>query len=117
MLSVIVPLFNEEESLGPFYSELKKSLADINQKNEILFIDDGSTDGSLKILKNLVLKDDSIRIFSFRRNRGKAEALNLGFLKAKGEIIITLDSDLEDKSSEIPGLIKKLNERYDMVTG
>lgn len=117
MISVVVPLYNEEESLHHFYKELKKEIEKLRLNYEIIFIDDGSTDRSLDLLKNLAKKDKSIRIFSFRRNRGKADALNTGFLMAKGDQIVTLDADLEDQPSEIKNLLKKLKEGYDMVSG
>ena len=117
MISIVVPLYNEEESILPFYEELKKALLMLKNEYEIIFIDDGSTDKSLENLKALAKKDKDIKIFSFRRNRGKAEALNLGFQKAKGDYVVTLDADLQDKPSEISNLIKKLEEGYDLVSG
>ena len=117
MISIVVPLYNEEESILPFYEELKKVLLMLKNEYEIIFIDDGSTDKSLENLKALAKKDKDIKIFSFRRNRGKAEALNYGFIAAKGDYIITLDADLEDRPEEIPNLISKINEGYDLITG
>lgn len=118
MLSIIVPVYNEEESLVQFYSVLKNELKNINQKYEILFVDDGSTDKSLGIIKELIENNKSIRAFSFRRNQGKAEALTLGFQEAEGDLIVTLDADLQDKPSEIKKLLNKL-QRYnlDLVSG
>lgn len=117
MLSVVVPVFNEQESLNLFYKELSKELRKIRQSFEIIFVDDGSTDKSLEELKEINRKSKRVRIFSFRKNRGKAEALNLGFQKARGDVIITLDADLQDKPSEIPKLLKKLNEDWDCISG
>ncbi|RJQ38222.1 glycosyltransferase [Candidatus Microgenomates bacterium] len=116
MISFVVPLFNEQESLELFYLELKKSTLSY-KKSEIIFIDDGSTDKSLEILKRLAKKDQNIRIFSFRKNWGKAEALTLGFSKAKGDYIVTLDADLQDKPSEIKNMLGKIEEGYDLVCG
>lgn len=116
MLSVVIPLFNEEESIAAFYKELSKESKNLG-KVEIVFVDDGSTDNSLQILKNLAKKDKRIRIFSHRRNQGKAEALTLGFQKAKGDYIVTLDADLQDKPSEIEKLLKKTKEGWDLVSG
>ncbi|GIW61560.1 MAG: dolichol-phosphate mannosyltransferase [Patescibacteria group bacterium] len=105
MISVVVPVFNEEESLNDFYKELIKYLPKLSENYEIIFIDDGSTDTSFAILKRLEKKDKHIRIFSLRRNIGKAEALSLGFYKARGDIIVTLDADLQDQPSEIQKLL------------
>jgi len=117
MLSVVVPVFNEEESLDHFYKELISSLKSFNQENEIIFVDDGSTDKSLLILQEFAKKNKNVKIFSFRKNHGKAEALTLGFKKASGDYIVTLDADLQDKPSEIGNFLKKLNEGYDVVCG
>jgi glycosyltransferase involved in cell wall biosynthesis len=116
MLSVVVPIFNEEESLQAFYKELKSSLKN-DENYEIIFVDDGSTDNSLKLLKGFAQKDRSIKIFSFRRNHGKAEALTLGFQKAKGDTVVTLDADLQDQPNQISLLQAKLNSGCDLVVG
>lgn len=117
MVSIVVPVFNEEESIGAFYTELKKVLSDIKESSEIIFIDDGSTDKSLELLKSFAHKNDAVRVFSFRRNLGKSEALTLGFEKAKGDYIVTLDADLQDKPGEIPNLLKMGREGVDLVCG
>lgn len=113
-----MPVFNEEESLGAFYHELKKELEEIKQSHEIIFVDDGSIDSSLHLLKELEKEDKTVRVFAFRRNQGKAEALTLGFQKAEGDTIVTLDADLQDKPSEIQKLLRKQKEEdIDIVTG
>lgn len=117
MLSVVIPLFNEEESLHELYSRVKIAISSLSREYETIFIDDGSTDKSLDILKNLSKKDKTVRVFSFRRNQGKAEALTLGFQKAKGEYIVTLDADLQDRPEEIKKLLEKCKEGYDVVSG
>lgn len=118
MLSIIVPVYNEEASLSFFFKELAVELSKLQEKFEIIFIDDGSIDDSLVLLKKIERKWKNIRIFSFRKNRGKAEALTLGFQKAKGEAVVTLDADLQDKPSEIKKLLDKLNkEKPDAVSG
>ncbi len=117
MISIVVPVLNEEESLEPFYQELHKIILELKVDYEIIFIDDGSTDNSLEILKKLFKVNDKIRIFSFRRNLGKSEALSLGFIKAKGDFIITLDADLQDKPSEIPKLLRIAKDGIDVVSG
>ncbi|MCL4418190.1 MAG: glycosyltransferase family 2 protein [Actinobacteria bacterium] len=115
MLSIIVPVYNEEESLEVFYKELILNLR--NRKNyEIIFIDDGSTDKSLEILKQMT-RDQKVKILSFRKNQGKAEALTLGFQKAKGDLIVTLDADLQDKPDQIDNLLKMNKNGYDLVCG
>jgi glycosyltransferase involved in cell wall biosynthesis len=117
MLSFVVPVLNEKESLEAFYNELMKQIHELKQEYEIIFVDDGSTDASLEILKNLAKENKNIKIYSFRRNLGKAEALTLGFIKAKGDYVITLDADLQDKPSEIPKLLEKARDGVEVVSG
>ncbi len=117
MLSLVVPVFNEEESLPFFYKELIGFLTSKKIDYEIIFIDDGSTDKSLVFLKEAALKNKKIRLFSFRKNQGKAEALTLGFQKAKGDYVATLDADLQDKPSEIEKLLKEAKEGWEVVCG
>ncbi|MDP3988040.1 MAG: glycosyltransferase family 2 protein [Candidatus Levybacteria bacterium] len=118
MLSIVIPLFNEEQNLEPLYGEIKKTVPKFSKSLEIIFVDDGSTDGSLDFLKDLVKKDKIVRVYSFRKNIGRSEALTLGFQKAKGDYIATLDADLQDKPSEIGKLLKKAKEeRWDVVCG
>lgn len=117
MISIVVPVFNEEESLEAFYKELTSALSELKEKHEIIFVDDGSTDNSLQILKDLQEKDRSIRIFSFRKNQGKAEALTLGFQKAEGEQVLTMDADLQDKPSEIYKFLEKAKDGIEVVCG
>ena len=117
MISAVVPAFNEEESISEFYKVLSANLAKLNMDFEIVFVDDGSTDSSLEILKKLAIKDKKIRIFSFRKNRGKAEALTVGFQMAKGDYIVTLDADLQDRPEEIKKLLDKSKEGFDLVCG
>ncbi len=116
MISIVVPLYNEEDSIEELYREIAKSLK--NHKYQILFIDDGSVDKSLKILREIEKEDRNIKIYSFRKNIGKAEALTFGFQKAQGDYIITLDADLQDKPKEIVKLINKAEEgSWDVVCG
>lgn len=117
LYSFVIPVFNEEESLFHFYEELNKEIKSLNLIHEIIFVDDGSKDSTLTILKELADKDGKVRVFSFRSNQGKAEALTLGFQKATGDIVITLDADLQDQPSEIAKLIKKHEEGIDVVCG
>jgi glycosyltransferase involved in cell wall biosynthesis len=117
MISAVVPAFNEEESINEFYKVLSANLVKLDKNYEIVFVDDGSTDYTLELLKKLALKDKAIRIFSFRKNRGKAEALTVGFQMAKGDYIVTLDADLQDRPEEIGSLLKKSKEGFDLVSG
>ena len=117
MLSLVIPVMNEEESLQNLYDRLIGVLHSLKQQYEIIFIDDGSTDKSLVILKDLAKKDKKIRIFSFRRNQGKAEALSLGFQQAKGDIVVTLDADLQDRPEEIHKLTELIEQGYEVVCG
>ncbi len=117
MISAVIPFFNEEKSLPILYEELIRNLGQIDKDYEIIFIDDGSKDRSLEVVKSFIKKDTRLRIFSFRRNFGKAEALTLGFAKAKGDFIVTLDADLQDMPSEIKILINKAKKGFDLVCG
>ena len=116
-LSVVIPLFNEEDSLEPLYQEIRKVCDSLKSSYEIVFVDDGSTDGSFKILQTLHAQDDRIKVIQFRRNCGKADALAAGFSKCSGNLIVTMDADLQDDPEEIPNLIQKLNEGFDLVSG
>src|SRR5579871_3202893 len=117
MLSIVVPVLNEEESLSLFHTEVTALIPHLSKEYEIVFVDDGSTDNSLSLLKELVKKDRHVRIFSFRKNHGKAEALTLGFQMARGEIVVTLDADLQDRPDQIEKLLKKIDDNYDVVSG
>ncbi len=116
-ISVVVPVMNEEESLEEFYSSLKGVLDELGKSYEIIFIDDGSEDGSFKILKNLAEKDGNILVIKFRTNFGQTAALSAGFKYAKGDIIMTLDADLQNDPEDIPKLLGKVEEGYDVVSG
>ena len=117
MLSIVVPVFNEEESLEAFFMELKKALSSIKENAEIIFVDDGSVDKSLQILKSFAENDKRARVFSLRRNLGKSEALSLGFEKSIGSTIITLDADLQDKPSELKKFLEARKQNIDLVCG
>jgi glycosyltransferase involved in cell wall biosynthesis len=116
-LSVIIPLYNEEESLPKLITKVKDALANLNLSYELCFIDDGSTDHSLEVLKEYQKKDRRIKIISFIVNYGKSAALCKGFQLAGGDIVITMDADLQDDPFEIPNLIAKINSGYDLVSG
>jgi len=116
-ISVVVPLFNEKESLVELHEQLSKAVCSLVKPIEFLFIDDGSTDSSMQILNELHKKDPQVRVVQFRKNYGKSAALALGFQEARGEFIVTLDADLQDEPYEIPNLVKKLEEGFDLVSG
>jgi len=116
-LSIVIPLYNEEESLSLLASEIKKYVKPLGMSFEIIFVDDGSTDNSLKIIKELARTDTRIKYLSFNNNYGKSAALQLGFKQATGDVVITMDADLQDDPSEIPNLINKLDEGYDLISG
>ena len=115
-VSVVVPLFNEEQSLRPLYQELAASLGP-EAAWEVVFVDDGSTDGSYAELKRLHEEFGNVRVVQLRRNFGKAAALSAGFDQARGEMIVTIDADLQDDPAEIPHLLAKLDEGFDLVSG
>ncbi len=116
-LSIVIPLLNEEESVNELYEKIRLVIGKLNLSFEVCFIDDGSTDGSLDRLKELKQKNPQIKIISFRKNYGKSAALSEGFKLASGNIIITMDADLQDDPEEIPNLIHKIEDGYDMVSG
>ena len=115
-ISVIIPVFNEVDSIQELYEELKRVLL-AYKPYEILFIDDGSTDGSVDIINRLSQSDPSINLIKFYRNYGKAAALAEGFKYANGDYIVTMDADMQDDPVEIPNLILKLEEGFDLVSG
>lgn len=116
-LSVIIPVFNERQSLRPLLAKLQAVLDRGQGPYEILYVDDGSTDGSGSELRKLTKEEKQVRALVFRRNFGKAAALSAGFHKARGEILITMDGDLQDDPEEIPALLGKLDEQLDLVSG
>jgi glycosyltransferase involved in cell wall biosynthesis len=115
-VSVVVPLYNEEQSLRPLYCELAGALG-ATEAWEVVFVDDGSTDGSFAELTRLHEEFSNVRVVQLRRNFGKAAALSAGFEQARGETIVTIDADLQDDPAEIPHLLTKLDEGYDLVSG
>jgi len=115
-LSIVIPVFNEEESIRELYLQIKDALKG-ESKYEIIFIDDGSSDNSKKNINALINQDSNVRLISFYRNFGKSAALSEGFKHASGDIIITMDADLQDDPNEITNLINKINEGFDLVSG
>jgi glycosyltransferase involved in cell wall biosynthesis len=117
MYSIVVPVYNEEDSLRPLHAELSAIAQQHGYELQIIFVDDGSRDGSWRVIQELSLADSRIQGIRFRRNFGKAAALSAGFKAARGELIFTLDADLQDDPAEIPRFIEKLNTGLDVVSG
>ncbi|MGD0037463.1 MAG: glycosyltransferase family 2 protein, partial [Bacteroidota bacterium] len=110
-ISIVVPLFNEEESLRELFSLINETMRQIKMSYEIIFVDDGSTDKSFEVLTALHIEYPKIiKAIRFRRNYGKSAALSAGFKEAQGEFIITMDADLQDDPNEIPSLIEALGD-------
>lgn len=115
-LSVVLPLHNEEETLNELYSRLRAVLEGLNRPYEIIFVDDGSTDGSFEILRGINVGNPSVRVIRFKKNCGETAALAAGFSAARGEIIITMDADLQSEPRDIPKLLENLKD-CDVVWG
>ena len=115
--SIVVPVYEEEQSLPLLYEALRTQLQALGQPYEIIFVDDGSRDGSFKVLQELHQQDPCVKVIRFRRNFGKTPALMAGFQRCRGEVIFTLDADLQDDPTEIPAFLAKLDEGYDLVSG
>lgn len=116
-ISVVIPVLNEEESIKELHSRLKESLSGLGKEYEIIFVDDGSTDSSFKILKGICSEDKNVRAIRFRRNFGQTAAFSAGFKHARGDVIITLDADLQNDPADIPLLLDKMEEGWDVVSG
>jgi glycosyltransferase involved in cell wall biosynthesis len=117
MVSVVVPIHNEERSLLPLYDRLTVTLESLSRPYEILFIDDASTDRSFELLSNLVETDAHLKVIRLRRNFGQTAALSAGFHEAKGTVVIAMDGDLQHAPEDIPALLAKIDEGYDIASG
>jgi glycosyltransferase involved in cell wall biosynthesis len=117
VLSVVVPVYNEERSVELLYDEIASALDPLERAWEVVFVDDGSSDGSLAALTRLHARTPNVRVVRLRRNFGKAAALAAGFGQAGGDVIVTIDADGQDDPAEIPRLIAKLDEGFDLVSG
>jgi glycosyltransferase involved in cell wall biosynthesis len=116
-VSLVIPFLNEVESLEELHHQIGTVMAGIRRSFEIIFIDDGSTDGSVDIVERLSRRDRRVRLIQFLRNYGKAAALDAGFVAATGRYVVTMDADLQDDPAEIPRLLEKLESGYDLVSG
>ncbi|GAB4556504.1 MAG: glycosyltransferase family 2 protein [Anaerolineae bacterium] len=116
-LSVVIPLYNERENIPTLYAQLTEALESMGRPYEIIVADDGSTDGSFELLAELHQKDPRVRVVRFRRNYGQTAGFAAGFERARGEWIITMDADLQNDPADIPKLIAKAEEGYDVVSG
>ena len=116
-LSIVIPLYNEEENVEPLYEQLRAALDGVGQEYEIIIVDDGSTDGSFDILKRLHEDDEHLKVIRFRRNFGQTAAFAAGFDRSQGEVVITMDADLQNDPADIPLLLEKIEEGYDVVSG
>jgi glycosyltransferase involved in cell wall biosynthesis len=118
MISVVVPFYNEEENIDPLHTELSNALKSLNRDYSIIFVDDGSTDNTYKNMLKISEKDNKIKIIKFRKNFGQSAALKAGFDHAQGNIVVSMDGDLQNDPADIPKLIEKIeNEDYDVVCG
>jgi glycosyltransferase involved in cell wall biosynthesis len=117
VISVVVPLLNEEHSLEALYAEIAAALEPRQDEFEVIFVDDGSTDGSMTVLSRLHDEMANVVVVHLRRNFGKAAALQAGFLEARGNAVVTIDADLQDDPAEIPKMLAKLDEGFDLVSG
>ncbi len=116
-ISVVVPLYNEEESIPLLYEKLTTSLNEYGRPYEIIIVDDGSTDTSFTLLRNLAREDELLRIIRFRRNFGQTAAFSAGFDHARGDVVITIDADLQNDPYDIPKLMERVDAGYDIVSG
>lgn len=115
-ISVVVPLLNEQDNIGPLYEQITQTLSP-DHSYEVIFVDDGSTDKSFDVMAELQKADDRVRIIRFRKNFGQTAALSAGFDHARGEIVVAMDGDLQNDPADIPMMLAKLDEGYDVVSG
>jgi len=117
MISIVIPAYNEAESIPRLYQEIDAAASASEWDIEVIFVDDGSSDGTWAAIEALAQRDPRVRAIRFRRNFGKAAALDAGFKEARGDRVVTLDADLQDNPADVPRLLSKLEEGYDLVVG
>src|SRR5213075_3440725 len=116
-ISVFLPVFNEEPNLRPLHEKLNESLRQLGRTAEIIYVDDGSSDGSLNILREIAAHDSRVRVVAFRRNYGQTPAMAAGIHAARGRVLIPMDADMQNDPSDIARLLDKIDEGYDVVSG
>ncbi|MEL6474409.1 MAG: glycosyltransferase family 2 protein [Pseudomonadota bacterium] len=116
-LSIVVPVFNEEESLEQLFQEITAATTPVCDRLQVIFVDDGSSDGSVALLRSMAETHPDITLIEFRRNFGKAAALDAGFRAATGDVVFTMDADLQDDPAEIPDFLNMIDEGYEVVSG
>ena len=116
-LSLFLPVLNEEDNLRPMHAKIQEALKSLGKTAEVIYVDDGSTDKSLEILREIASTDDQVRVISLRRNYGQTAAMSAGIDAAKGKILIPMDADLQNDPADIQKLLNKLDEGYDVVSG
>jgi glycosyltransferase involved in cell wall biosynthesis len=116
-LSIVIPIYNEEDNIPTLYNELKSVLQHLDKSFEIIFVDDGSSDSSLNLLNQIQAEDSNVVVISFRKNFGQTAAMSAGFDHARGEVIVTMDGDMQNDPADIEDMIKKIDDGYDVVTG
>ncbi len=116
-LSLFLPVLDEEENLRPMHAKIREALNELGKTAEVIYVDDGSTDKSLEILREIAAEDNSVRVISLRRNYGQTAAMSAGIDAARGHILIPMDADLQNDPKDIARLLEKLNEGYDVVSG
>lgn len=116
-VSIVVPVYNELENVPLLYEQLARVLPELQQPWDIVFVDDGSTDGSGRAMDELAARDERVKVVHFRRNFGQTAAMHAGLQLAEGDVIVTLDGDLQNEPADIPMMVRKLDEGYDLVHG
>ena len=117
LVSIVIPVFNEAENVAPLYREIAAAVAGRTEEYEIIFVDDGSSDASLAELKSLHAGDARVRIVQFRKNFGQSAAISAGFALCRGDVVIAMDADLQNDPADIPQLVDKVGQGYDIVNG
>ena len=116
-VSVVVPIYNERENVAPLYRSIRDVLRMLGRKTEMVFVDDGSSDGTREVLRGLAARDRSLRVVLFRRNFGQSAAMAAGFRASRGDVVVTMDGDLQNDPADIPQLLSKIEEGADVVSG
>ncbi|MFL6229016.1 MAG: glycosyltransferase family 2 protein, partial [Pyrinomonadaceae bacterium] len=116
-ISVFLPVLNEEPNLRPLHEKMRAALAELGLSAEVIYVDDGSTDGSLRVLREIADADPRVRVISLRRNYGQTAAMSAGIDAARGRVLVPMDADLQNDPADIKRLLAKLDEGYDVVSG